>query len=401
MSSIINLCKDGGKGMSPCTKAGEGSAKQDICSFYEKSSIANRCMYEIFGDFCDRVAAQKHSKGQPILMSELNGDEFLDHPTDPPPMRQWGETVQKYIDNSGTVDRETLDEVTEVIKQMKHNGISIREEKCCTDIHNHHALYDPLDEHGIPYIDSETGDVRIARSANQLKMKTMKDPCLRCSIGHSKSGCSPCRMKDKYNLEMDKLTEHEMIHRIVTNNWELSDKEGNGVPYLDPDSGEVKFARKEYPVHCVDHNHQMIEEPLPHGHYAMTVRKERSSHDHEHLYYHERDSYHETDWYLHSRRLRQSAIMERFNAGLMIVVSAKTPGMPENIFTRHESLLFDTEYLVLYDQFGKVALQASRHLLHYVIYDWRKKVPKDALPKYKDYAIFTDFGFGRAVSRFS
>jgi hypothetical protein len=149
MDAIINLCQDGDKGMSACTKAGEGAEEQEICSFYEKSQAGSRCMYEIFGDFCDRVAAQKHAKGQPILLTDIKGEEILDHPNlwretidnpntwkaDPETYNRFAmvyedgsmrdaqpSEVVRYVDNSGVFSHEIMREMMKEIKKVLNAG---------------------------------------------------------------------------------------------------------------------------------------------------------------------------------------------------------------------------------------------------------------------------------------
>jgi hypothetical protein len=57
-----NLCVPGM--MSVCT-AGSRWEDQKCCKFYQKASVANRCMHyrEMLGGHCDCVAAQKEIRG--------------------------------------------------------------------------------------------------------------------------------------------------------------------------------------------------------------------------------------------------------------------------------------------------------------------------------------------------
>jgi hypothetical protein len=45
--------------MSVCTACSE--AEQRHCCFYEKSRGSDRCMYFVFGEFCDCLNAQLHA----------------------------------------------------------------------------------------------------------------------------------------------------------------------------------------------------------------------------------------------------------------------------------------------------------------------------------------------------
>jgi hypothetical protein len=50
----INFCRS--EHISVCTAASQ--QEQKGCSFYEKSSRAERCMYFIFEEYCDSLKAQ-------------------------------------------------------------------------------------------------------------------------------------------------------------------------------------------------------------------------------------------------------------------------------------------------------------------------------------------------------
>jgi hypothetical protein len=52
-----NYCKK--ETMSVCTA--ENSKQQEKCSFFEKSSYEQRCMYLIFDEYCDCLRAQLQS----------------------------------------------------------------------------------------------------------------------------------------------------------------------------------------------------------------------------------------------------------------------------------------------------------------------------------------------------
>jgi hypothetical protein len=52
-----NYCRK--EQMSICTA--EDPKQQESCSFFEKSSYDHRCMYFIFGEYCDCLKAQMHA----------------------------------------------------------------------------------------------------------------------------------------------------------------------------------------------------------------------------------------------------------------------------------------------------------------------------------------------------
>jgi hypothetical protein len=56
--SETNYCKK--EKMSICSA--EDSKQQEKCSFFEKSSYEYRCMYFIFDEYCDCLAAQIQTK---------------------------------------------------------------------------------------------------------------------------------------------------------------------------------------------------------------------------------------------------------------------------------------------------------------------------------------------------
>jgi cupin superfamily acireductone dioxygenase involved in methionine salvage len=56
--SETNYCKK--DKMSICTA--KDSKQQERCSFFEKSSHENRCMYFIFDEYCDCLNAQIQTK---------------------------------------------------------------------------------------------------------------------------------------------------------------------------------------------------------------------------------------------------------------------------------------------------------------------------------------------------
>ena len=52
--SKINFCKK--DVMSICTAPNE--AQQKMCRYYKKSSYTDKCMYFVFGEYCDCLEAQ-------------------------------------------------------------------------------------------------------------------------------------------------------------------------------------------------------------------------------------------------------------------------------------------------------------------------------------------------------
>jgi len=57
-----NLCRK--ELMSVCSV--ENKAEQEKCEFYERASYENRCMYFIFGEYCDCLKAQEDAKQRTI-----------------------------------------------------------------------------------------------------------------------------------------------------------------------------------------------------------------------------------------------------------------------------------------------------------------------------------------------
>ncbi len=55
---VVNFCKQ--EEMSMCTACNKN--EQTGCSFYEKSSFAERCMYYIFDEYCDSLKAQMNAR---------------------------------------------------------------------------------------------------------------------------------------------------------------------------------------------------------------------------------------------------------------------------------------------------------------------------------------------------
>lgn len=55
---VINFCKR--DIMSVCTAGSEDHQKD--CQFYRKSSYMDRCMYLVFGEYCDCVEAQLNTQ---------------------------------------------------------------------------------------------------------------------------------------------------------------------------------------------------------------------------------------------------------------------------------------------------------------------------------------------------
>jgi hypothetical protein len=55
---VVNFCKQ--EEMSICTASTKN--QQTGCSFYEKSSFAERCMYYIFDEYCDSLKAQMNAR---------------------------------------------------------------------------------------------------------------------------------------------------------------------------------------------------------------------------------------------------------------------------------------------------------------------------------------------------
>ncbi len=56
---VVNFCHS--EQISVCTAGNQ--AKQKGCDFYERSRGAERCMYFIFGEYCDCLKAQLGAAG--------------------------------------------------------------------------------------------------------------------------------------------------------------------------------------------------------------------------------------------------------------------------------------------------------------------------------------------------
>lgn len=369
-SSIVNLCKDGGSGMSECTSAGMGHEKQCVCSFYKPSTAGNRCRFETMEEFCDRVAAQKHAKGQPILMSDLSN------------------YVYHVVDNSGTLEPELIKEVTKTIEKMKDEKITefdlsgqvreqMRRDRMLTfgiprrllfkdengDFHakNLKPTEDPLDYH-FPYIDGD-GNIRYA-TRKAFEEENELDPCLGCALLNYSDDCN-CRSRERYldeeRYELDEeqtslLSFHEMAHKVGKDLTRGSWIHNEWRPIDDPEN----------------------------DHYAEVTIQDRRVADEMHgfnrrsSWYDERIESFETIQYVMSREISKATIMERHSENLLAVVS------PNQVLTdcesEHEKLLLDKEYLILYTPLGEVALLETMNFLRQKASMWRKLVPSDALP---------------------
>jgi ribosomal protein L24E len=371
-SSIINLCKDGGSGMSECTQAGLGHEKQCICSFYKESSSGTRCRFEVMEEFCDRVAAQKHAKGQPILLTDVNN--YVD------PEPEFQEMIIPH-DNSGRVDAETIYEAMKTIENMKVDKMltfGIDRDRLYKDengeFHILEATEDILD-HFIPYVD-ENGDIRYAESNKHKElMKETKDPCSDCCHAESKGGCDPCTTKELYELnkeqeEITALRFHELAHKTalvqIKNPPKIKWKE------------IVDDFKKEYSNQFTEECHHEDD------YYSNVPIQDRRIADEMHGFSRwdswEKDSNFETIRYIKSRELSKANIMERHSAGFLIVVSPNQ--VLRFIKTEHEKLLLDKQYLILYTPTGEVAFEETMHFLRHKAYMWRRLVPKDALPSH-------------------
>ncbi len=71
-----NYCKTTGM-ISSCTA--EDTTNQENCTFYERSSFKNKCMYFIFDEYCDCLKAQMDARGEKeFSKGELNKMELKD-----------------------------------------------------------------------------------------------------------------------------------------------------------------------------------------------------------------------------------------------------------------------------------------------------------------------------------
>ena len=54
----VSYCKS--ELMSICTAC--SNEQQKLCLFYQKASLADRCMYRVFNEYCDCIDAQKQAQ---------------------------------------------------------------------------------------------------------------------------------------------------------------------------------------------------------------------------------------------------------------------------------------------------------------------------------------------------
>ena len=299
--AITNFCKDGGSGMSECSVAGQDYKSQKKCSFCKKSTGHNRCRFEIFGEYCDRVTAQKHAKGQPIMLSDVNGYE---NPCKDPESL-WGDI------------KEIVDEVMGEPRPF----VTKDETQSVKDIHN--------------------------------AWKEQQDTEKIYSIVKSRNKCEDLQFVDR------------LIHH-----------------------NHCKDYSEEIFQH--DHGHALVfktrhESPVQFQ--KLSDRESKAVCEHEQI--HDRFSYIQVLDYIKSRRLNVSAIMERYQENLIIVIPVDK--VLSHWKSKFDKLLLDVEYLILYDPHGEIDIHATEDFLYYKAYMWRKLIPKDALPK------FADFGSRKAI----
>lgn len=446
---IVNLCKDNGTGgMSECSKAGQGYEAQKRCSFCTgKSTGGNHCVDEVFGEFCRRIPAQKHSRGLPIMLDDVkSGHEPVFKEDDIKKASEWAEEVcnvdELTIDDLGDM-LEQMDEEEQVIEGMEwkdhmliDNSGSISREQMETVFDTtkemmltRHPMLDSIDIE-IPYKD-ENGKIRHIASKDYKKfvreykeyvlsseMKT--DPCSKCLIVEECSS-NPCMMKKKYNLESDcevetALQKHEMFHKMVQ--MGRRKKLTHSTHHIDSPDHVVGYEyNHQYPIHCHDHSQEFVndrgmtvrvekcrnpEVGLEHGKCALVdvdrqLTRRREGHGmwiEEPRYY--GDGRQETEYYMKSRKISAGNIMERYHGGFITVVtSEQLLRVLPRFKNKKENLLFDSKYLVFYQASGDLAWDETYHFLRNVQCKWRKLIPKEALPKYSDYAM--DFGFRRVA----
>ena len=66
----VNFCKP--EQISICTAANQ--KEQAVCSFFEKSRHAERCMYFVFNEYCDCLKAQLNASMRPRTPRRVGGD---------------------------------------------------------------------------------------------------------------------------------------------------------------------------------------------------------------------------------------------------------------------------------------------------------------------------------------
>lgn len=382
---IVNLCVNGGSGMSKCDLAGQNYEQHKACSFcHGRSSGGNWCENLKYEKYCGSVAAQKHSKGEPILLSDAISDEtpiedILD---------QWDEVLSDFIDEE--CEELDLEDLASLIEEEN----PVDEE---ADFHEFLEAEGFEKEHMIEPVDREmyyTGpDGKLRRVGSYDHMLVMSDkvpdnPCHKCA----KEDCDAhiielqCPMKRKYETYM------------------LQAKKRGASIHMMTEAKRPSAHTHKWPSHCIEHSdpehtHSVVvklseeKEKASGNIYAREMYRHEMMHEQVREYNQNR----EVTVYINSRHLSRGAIMERYNEDLMIVVSNKTPGFPERFFSKDKSLLLDKEYLVFYDEYGEISYPETRRFLDTIACSWRRIVPKAALPKYKDYAA--DFGFRRVYKR--
>lgn len=359
--SIVNLCKDGGSGMSECKQAGMGHEKQCICSFYKESSVTSRCRFEVMEEFCDQVAAQKHAKGQPILLTDVNSY------ADPKP------EFQEWVDTSGTLDKEIIDEATKTIEEMmkrdKMLTFDIKTDRLYKDENGEfHILESSEDilDHLFPYVD-ENGDIRYAESHKHKELMETKDPCSDCCHAESKGGCDPCTTKELYELnkeqeEIYSLRQHEFYHKMVKTQKSPPKIKWKGIV----DVFKEKYLNQFVEERLLHHDDYYSSAPIQH---RRMVNEMHSFSDWDSSEARERfGSIH----YIMSRELSKATIMERHSAGFMTVVTQDQ--VLTDIKSLHEKLILDKQYLVLYTPTGEIALPETLDFLQSKAYNWRNLV---------------------------
>lgn len=311
--SILNLCDSGGSGMSTCRLSGKDFEQQKSnCDFCNgKSTGGNYCINLTFKRYCSRLAAQKHSLGQPVNLNEVNGYQekkesiFDIH-------RKWKELDELVLleDNSGTISGEALKEIVEEVEKITDADQEIKEVVIKGDCFHDEHYYS---QKQILKRENEEYKDLVKKISEYIKAE---------------------------ERDFDLAMEHARLHDRMRGM-----KYRGAVKY----KGYIKFSDDSY--------------------------SNSSNSD-------------ETIYYVNSRKLTRSEIMERYQEGLIIVVSSDRTGIQNS---EYEKLLYDTEYFIFYTPVGDLAIYETLAFLHRKVYMWRTLVPKDALPKY------IDFGYHRPV----
>lgn len=213
MKAIINLCINGGSGMSTCKSAELSYEQQKKCSFCTgKSTGGEYCKSLKFGEFCGSETAQHYTNPPDGLVKILNTDDedlinkedlqtFLDYGYDEPDFDE--------------IDLSDLEEILEEDQEVKSQDVLEYLEEEFLSLQPR----DPFEEllKKLPEKDREMyyrGPDGNIRKVGESFAKKTSDPCLKCSRSLLSSGCQGCTMKDKFLIDSKIIFNHEMNHKV-------------------------------------------------------------------------------------------------------------------------------------------------------------------------------------------